>query len=201
MSLSSRQRQTSFGTIGTIGSENGVKTLSRVYREGNTESRFQPFQPFQIADLMMFCTDQDIRLSVESDRLRVNGPPGGIDPVLRAVLVERKAEIIAYLGPPQDSTHNAPPIATTTETRPDYPRDLLAYTRRIGVKIWVEGGRLRWFDPNGESDPCEGLDDALRENQAALVAILEREQAGASSNRERAGSFFATESTTTLRSL
>ena len=105
------------------------------------------------------------------------------------------------ISTPCSTTSNAPPTATTTENRPGYAVDLLAYARRIGVKLWTEGGRLRWVDPNGESDPCEGLDDALEANRDALIAILEREQAETSSDRERTGSFFATKPTTTLRSL
>ena len=80
---------------------------------------------------------------------------------------------------PCSTTPNAPPsasepvpIATTTETRPDYPRDLLAYARRIGIKFRLEAGVLSWRDDSGETEPCEGLAEAIDEHRDALAVLI-----------------------------
>ncbi len=54
--------------------------------------------------------------------------------------------------------------------RPDYPRDLLAYARLVGVRFHLERGNLTWLDP--DSEPCEGLDEALAEHREALAGLI-----------------------------
>ncbi len=52
-----------------------------------------------VEELLALLSSLDIKLWVEGDHLRYNAPKGALTPELRARLRERKAEIIAFLGP------------------------------------------------------------------------------------------------------
>ena len=64
-----------------------------------------------VADLMSQLRSLDIRLWAESDRLRYSAPADALTPELRAKLVERKADILAFLHQVDTAVRTeAPPI-------------------------------------------------------------------------------------------
>jgi hypothetical protein len=55
------------------------------------------------ATLIRQLTDAGIRLSPNGERLRVEGKPGTVTPELRALIVNRKADLLAELGHARDA--------------------------------------------------------------------------------------------------
>ena len=51
-----------------------------------------------LAELLAELDRRDIRIVVEGDRLRVDGPKQAITPELRAMLAARKAELVDHFG-------------------------------------------------------------------------------------------------------
>ncbi len=62
-------------------------------------------------EFLSYLRSLDVRLWVDGGRLRYSAPKGAVTPALRAELVERKAEILAFLGKAHLATHSTlPPL-------------------------------------------------------------------------------------------
>src|SRR5438445_13543859 len=63
----------------------------------------------RIADFISHLYSLDVRLTPEGERLRVDGPKGTLNAVLREQIAEHKAEILQFFRNADNANHFAPP--------------------------------------------------------------------------------------------
>jgi len=114
-----------------------------------------------IIDLLSTLRSRDVRLWADGDRLRYSAPQGALTPDLRAELVDRKGEILAFLHQARRATVSAPfPIVPVS---------------RDGELALSYGQQRLWFLDQLEPDsPLYNVASAVRLTGALDVAALER---------------------------
>src|SRR5437016_2675694 len=95
----------------------------------------------RIADFISHLYSLDVRLTPEGERLRVDGPKGTLNAVLREQIAEHKAEILQFFRNADNANHFAPPPISRAAKDEASP---LSFAQE---RLWF----LEQFEPGGSA--------------------------------------------------
>ncbi len=119
-------------------------------------------------EFLSYLRDRDILVRVDGDRLRISAPRGGLTPKLRSELVERKAEILAFLQMAATEAPHIKPAPRDTAVPLSIGQERLWFIDQLdpGTVIYNHNLALRFSGPLDLAALDKSVNEIVRRHES-----------------------------------